>query len=505
MLNCPSVQVDKPPPPCQACFATWLARRRTKAKEDAATASDDGFLRLRKIFDQPEVVAALDRTKCSSNTGVAVAAAILKSGGADLSQFSVSKTTVNRARSANRELTAERVREEFQLHKPKHAALHWDSKLVRTVTRTKEDRLAVLVSGAPHYKEGKLLGIPPMEDEDGKPTSTGSAQFQYVKELIVTWNVKDNIRAVSFDTTASNTGIFRGVATRMEAFLNRRVLWLACRHHVHELVQRALQDLLFEKDKGPENEAYLAVKNMWSSLDTGPAASFKKLVFRSPVLLKMRDEAVKYLKEVLCEHSDQVLLRDDYDELARTSLSVLLGEIPPGGTKWMKPGASHKARFMADVIYTNKMYAFHASLGYDKATIAALRRVVQLNRLLVAVGDVLNVPHDKVDVDGKSRLAARLQTFRVPDDFELGVPDFPDVDEGTELVDLLGPNSWTLFMMLETGTSWLQSGPETWSEDPDYQETAAFVTTVKVTNDVAERGVKLVTFANKVARTAYCP
>ena len=61
---------------------------------------------------------------------------------------------------------------------------------------------------------------------------------------------------------------------------------------MHEFVQRVLQGLLFEKDKGPEDEAYLAMKNMWSSLDTGPETSFKKLVFRSPVLLKMRDEAV---------------------------------------------------------------------------------------------------------------------------------------------------------------------------------------------------------------------
>ena len=80
--------------------------------------------------------------------------------------------------------------------------------------------LAELVNGAPHYNEGKLLGIPLMEDENGIPTSTGSAQFQYVKELIISWNIKDNIRAVSFDTTASNTGIFRGAATRMEVFLN---------------------------------------------------------------------------------------------------------------------------------------------------------------------------------------------------------------------------------------------------------------------------------------------
>ena len=104
------------------------------------------------------------------------------------------------------------------------------------------------------------------------------------------------------------------------------------------------------------------------------------------MLLKIRDEAVKYLKEVLCEHSGQVLLRDDYDELARTSLSVL-GEIPPVGIKWMKPGASHRACFMVDVIYTNKMYAFTPSLGYDKDAVAALHRVVpgQLPAVLPAV------------------------------------------------------------------------------------------------------------------------
>ena len=50
-----------------------------------------------------------------------------------------------------------------------------------------------------------------------------------------------------------------------------------------------------------------------------------------------------------------------------------------------------------------------------------------------------------------------------------------------------------MFMLLKIGTSWLQSGPKTWSKDPGYQETNAFVTTVKVTNDVAERGVKLIT------------
>ena len=78
--------------------------------------------------------------------------------------------------------------------------------------------MVVLVSGVPHYNEGKPLGIPPIENENGNPTSTHFAQFQYVKELTIIWNIKDNIRDVSFDTTASNTGIFRSTATIMEVF-----------------------------------------------------------------------------------------------------------------------------------------------------------------------------------------------------------------------------------------------------------------------------------------------
>ena len=71
---------------------------------------------------------------------------------------------------------------------------------------------------------------------------------------------------------------------------------------------------------------------------------------------------------------------------------------------------------------------------------------------------VFSLFSDKVDVEEKSRLAAQLQTFRVPGELELGVPDFPDVEEGTQLVDLLGPNSWTLIM--------LQPGPAGCRADP---------------------------------------
>jgi len=39
----------------------------------------------------------------------------------------------------------------------------------------------------------------------------------------------------------------------------------------------------------------------------------------------------------------------------------------------------------------------------------------------------------------------------------------------------------------------MTDSPGTWLDDPQYQAVAAFVQTVKVTNDVAERGVKMIT------------
>ena len=69
---------------------------------------------------------------------------------------------------------------------------------------------------------------------------------------------------------------------------------------------------------------------------------------------------------------------------------------------------------------------------------------------------VFSLFSNKVGAEEKLRLAARLRTFRVPDELEPGAflaPDVPDVEESTPLVDLLGPNSWILFTLLKTGTS----------------------------------------------------
>ena len=86
-------------------------------------------------------------------------------------------------------------------------------------------------------------------------------------------------------------------------------------------------------DPGPDNKAYQLVKDTWPELDTSPTAPFKKLVLRSPFLQQLKADALEYYTRVLnVKNRNNVLPRDDYRQLAETSL-ILLGGTPPGGIR----------------------------------------------------------------------------------------------------------------------------------------------------------------------------
>jgi hypothetical protein len=67
------------------------------------------------------------------------------------------------------------------------------------------------------------------------------------------------------------------------------------------------------------------------------------------------------------------------------------------------------------------------------------------------------------------------------------------------LTDVIGPESHMLFQSLNISSGWLAKQVEQWSSDPDFQIAENFVRSVKVVNDAAERGVKLISdFATKI-------
>jgi hypothetical protein len=61
---------------------------------------------------------------------------------------------------------------------------------------------------------------------------------------------------MSFDTTSSNTGVYSGAAVLLEAKFGKKLLYLACRHHVMELLAEAVFSEVFGKSTGCVKKQY---------------------------------------------------------------------------------------------------------------------------------------------------------------------------------------------------------------------------------------------------------
>ena len=210
----------------------------------------------RCIIDDPLFNAALDRTKTSTRQAMMIVTPALAVAGVDVSKLSLSRTSLMEARKSSRETLAATVRQNFQPTVPLIA--HFDGKLLARLDGTKRDCLPIVVSG---LDIEKLLGIPML------PVGSGTMMGQKVVEFVREWaGVGEHLVGLCFDTTSSNTGIHTGAITVVQQSLKRRLLFLACRHHMLEICAAAVFDAFFTS-KGPEIELFGRLKSQWQFID----------------------------------------------------------------------------------------------------------------------------------------------------------------------------------------------------------------------------------------------
>ena len=487
----------------------------------------------KRIMQCEEITSAADRLRLSDNQTTMIVSAVIKAAGGNLDDFDISRSTSRRSRMLNRQKIAENVIDSVRLNPPQFGALHWDGKLLKDIVGEQHEQLAVLVSGAPEYSEGKLLGVPALSDSKGK------TQANATLDLLEAWDLSDNVVALVFDTTASNSGIHNGAAKLIEESLGRKLLYLACRHHILEIFVGAVWKKLFGNIFGPENKFFANFKASWPTLDK--ELPIETLEIEGTWLQTIKEQTIKHLTHLLANENAATFPRDDYRECAENTL-IIFGQTPPRGVHFLKPGAIHQARWMACNIYAGKMFMFSRQMPYDEEMKIKLFR---MNRFLslfhtpawtkASIGadapfNDLQLIHDMMDfkeIDKevadvilskmnnhrwylteevvpfaffskhvsssvKLEMAAKLLEIPVPESFRLGKPVFRKITRQTGLANLLGPESHTLFSILGINTDWLAKPIHQWTEHPGYQETEKFVCTVKVVNDTAERGVKLI-------------
>jgi hypothetical protein len=96
---------------------------------------------------------------------------------------------------------------------------------------------------------------------------TGLSQAKAALELANIWEVKNSIVGFCFDTTASNTGVRAGSATIIKKELNRRLLWLSCRHHMYELHIKHAFSKLFGERTGPDDLLFKWFQSTWPDIN----------------------------------------------------------------------------------------------------------------------------------------------------------------------------------------------------------------------------------------------
>ena len=216
-----------------------------------------------------------------------------------------------------------------------------------------------------------------------------------------------------------------------------------------------------------------------------------------------------------------------------------------------KPGAIHRARFMASCLYLLKIFLYREQLDADDITYEELCDVeifaeyvallhapyflqtplataapridrefwVNVNNyqalfnfneieyeVLEAVKNsillhlwylteqlvVFGLFDDELPTNERKEMAKKLHSIRRPKNIHPGKPKFP-VDRMTPNPTLdvfIGPKSWLIFEKLHANGNWLNKDVGDWNEDEEYNRMRHMLRDLKVVIDLAERCVK---------------
>ena len=185
-------------------------------------------------------------------------------------------------------------------------------------------------------------------------------------DAVCDWGIVGNIKAISFDTTSSNTEKRIGACTLFQQRVGRNVLHLVYRHHIHEIMLEEAFSITMGPSSGPDILIFKRFKAFWPNIVYSDYKPGNEVLELLNALADMLDDMKTFLTGQL-EMSHQ---REDYRELLELAL-LFTGGIPTRGLIFRKPGIIRRARFMAMLIYALKMYIVRDS-GF-KMTAGKLR------------------------------------------------------------------------------------------------------------------------------------
>ncbi len=127
----------------------------------------------------------------------------------------------------------------------------------------------------------QLLGVPEL------PNGTGEATSNAVITKVNEWGLENQVKAMCFDTTASNTGRRIGACGLIETKLGKNLLYLACRHHLPEIVIGVVFKHCFGSSSGPDIGLFKRFREYWPRIDSSQFQTANDDPVCAEVLLKL--------------------------------------------------------------------------------------------------------------------------------------------------------------------------------------------------------------------------
>ena len=117
----------------------------TSPNETLCVAGPSTSKRASKQFLTTKLVTALDRCKVSDRDATHLLIATAKALGQNIDSLVINRSSINRGREKLRKERAIQLREGFQINAYKSSVIHWDGKLLPSLTsKNLVDRLSVI-------------------------------------------------------------------------------------------------------------------------------------------------------------------------------------------------------------------------------------------------------------------------------------------------------------------------------------------------------------------------
>lgn len=319
---------------------------------------------VRKKCIPNELLEIIGETKASYRVSESLLGVGIELAGGFVDEYVISKSTIWRKISRMRSTKKESVLQDFKSSHSK-IILQFDCKRFHKINGRhvgNDERIIILC----HSENNNVtMGLFIIRSHSGLDCSSK------IIEMIVEYNLRERMVGIVCDTENVNSGRFNGVCNLVEINLKKNLLHFMCRHHIHEVVLKAVFREIFGKSSGPTSiTTFKPLIDKWETI--------KQNGFHyEPVddhLLNGFDvlrQLVKGAKQTLLVHARNKNVRHDYAEITDLCLKFLGVRTQ---TSFKVVGAVHNARWMNKAIYPLKMFLFRHELDLNNETEEKLQR-----------------------------------------------------------------------------------------------------------------------------------